>query len=63
MNREIDVRHVLPSIRVATLVLHGMQDAIVPLDAARWMAERIPAPGSSRFPPRAVCTSVAARLP
>ena len=42
MNREIDVRHVLPSIRVPTLVLHGTQDAIVPLDAARWMAERIP---------------------
>jgi pimeloyl-ACP methyl ester carboxylesterase len=42
MNREIDVRHVLPSIRVPTLVLHGTQDAIVPLDAARWMAEHIP---------------------
>ena len=29
MNTEIDVRHVLPSIRVPTLVLHGTQDAIV----------------------------------
>jgi pimeloyl-ACP methyl ester carboxylesterase len=42
MNREIDVRHVLPSIRVPTLVLHGTHDTLVPLDAARWMAERIP---------------------
>ena len=42
MNREIDVRHVLPSIRVPTLVLHGARDPIVPLDAARWMTERIP---------------------
>jgi class 3 adenylate cyclase len=42
MNREIDVRHVLPSIRVPTLVLHGSQDPIVPLEAARWMTDRIP---------------------
>ena len=42
MNREIDVRHVLPSIRVPTLVLHGSLDPIVPLEAARWMTDRIP---------------------
>jgi pimeloyl-ACP methyl ester carboxylesterase len=42
MNREIDVRHVLPSIRVPTLVLHGTLDPIVPLEAARWMTDRIP---------------------
>ncbi len=48
MNREIDVRHVLPSIRVPTLVLHGAQDSVVPLDAARWMADRIP---GARFVP------------
>ena len=42
MNREIDVRHVLPSIRVPTLVLHGSLDPIVPVEAARWMTDRIP---------------------
>ncbi|HEX9416931.1 MAG TPA: alpha/beta hydrolase [Gaiellaceae bacterium] len=42
MNREIDVRHVLPAIRVPTLVLHGSKDAIVPLDVARLVAARIP---------------------
>ena len=42
MNREIDIRHVLPAIRVPTLVLHGAEDAVVPPDAARWMASRIP---------------------
>jgi pimeloyl-ACP methyl ester carboxylesterase len=42
MNREIDVRDVLPAIRVPTLILHGSEDAVVPADAARWMAEQIP---------------------
>jgi pimeloyl-ACP methyl ester carboxylesterase len=42
MNREIDVRHVLPAIRVPTLILHGSEDTVVPAEAARWMAGRIP---------------------
>jgi pimeloyl-ACP methyl ester carboxylesterase len=42
MNREIDVREVLPAIRVPTLILHGSEDTIVPAEAARWMADRIP---------------------
>jgi pimeloyl-ACP methyl ester carboxylesterase len=42
MNREIDVRHVLPAIRVPTLVIHGVEDRAVPLEAARWMTEQIP---------------------
>jgi len=42
MNREIDVRHVLPAIRVPTLVLHGDQDTIVPVDVARYVTDRIP---------------------
>jgi pimeloyl-ACP methyl ester carboxylesterase len=42
MNREIDVRHVLPAIRVPTLVIHGVEDRAVPLEAAHWMTEQIP---------------------
>jgi pimeloyl-ACP methyl ester carboxylesterase len=42
MNKEIDVRHVLPAIRVPTLVLHGRHDAVVPIDVARFVADRIP---------------------
>jgi pimeloyl-ACP methyl ester carboxylesterase len=42
MNKEIDVRQVLPSVRVPTLILHGSEDAIVPLDVARYVASRIP---------------------
>jgi pimeloyl-ACP methyl ester carboxylesterase len=42
MNREIDIRHVLPAIRVPTLVLRGLDDTIVPAEVARWTVERIP---------------------
>jgi pimeloyl-ACP methyl ester carboxylesterase len=42
MNRDIDIRHVLPAVRVPTLVLHGADDEIVPVEAARHMAARIP---------------------
>lgn len=39
---EIDVRNVLPSIRVPTLVMHRTHDAMVPLAIGRFMAEHIP---------------------
>jgi pimeloyl-ACP methyl ester carboxylesterase len=42
MNKQIDVRHVLSAIRVPTLLLHGREDAIVPIEVARYMAEQIP---------------------
>jgi pimeloyl-ACP methyl ester carboxylesterase len=42
MNREIDIRHVLPAVRVPTLVLHGADDQVVPLEVARYVASRIP---------------------
>jgi pimeloyl-ACP methyl ester carboxylesterase len=42
MNAEIDVRPLLPSIRVPTLVLHRAGDQVIPLAAGRYLAERIP---------------------
>jgi pimeloyl-ACP methyl ester carboxylesterase len=42
MNREIDVRHVLPSIRVPTLITHRIGDRNISIQQARYMAERIP---------------------
>jgi pimeloyl-ACP methyl ester carboxylesterase len=42
MNREIDIRHVLPAVRAPTLVLHGTEDELVPLEVARYVAQRIP---------------------
>jgi pimeloyl-ACP methyl ester carboxylesterase/class 3 adenylate cyclase len=42
MNKEIDIRHVLPAVRVPTLILHGAEDTIVPAEVAHYMASRIP---------------------
>jgi pimeloyl-ACP methyl ester carboxylesterase len=42
MNREIDIRDVLPTVRVPTLVLHGSEDQIVPAEVGRYTAERLP---------------------
>ena len=42
LNIEIDVRHVLPSIRARTLVLHAKNDRAIPVGAGRYMADRIP---------------------
>ncbi len=42
MNASLDVRAVLPAIRVPTLVLHRRDDARVPFAAARFLAEQIP---------------------
>jgi pimeloyl-ACP methyl ester carboxylesterase/DNA-binding winged helix-turn-helix (wHTH) protein len=42
MNAEIDVRHVLPSIRVPTLVIHRSDDRCLKVEEGRYVAERIP---------------------
>jgi pimeloyl-ACP methyl ester carboxylesterase len=39
---KIDVRDVLPTIRVPTLIVHRVGDLIAPVEGARLMAERIP---------------------
>lgn len=42
MNFEIDIRHVLPAIRVPTLLLHAVGDRSIPVSASRYMAQQIP---------------------
>ncbi len=42
MAAEIDIRHVLPAIRVPTLILHRTGDQAVPVMESRYMAEQIP---------------------
>jgi class 3 adenylate cyclase len=41
MNMEIDIRHVLPTIRVPTRFIHRVGDAVT-IESSRYMAERIP---------------------
>ena len=42
MNAEIDVRNVLPSIRVPSLVIHRTEDQCLKVEEGRFVAERIP---------------------
>ena len=42
MNREIDVRHILPTIRVPTLILHRTGDRAIHVEQGRFVAQRIP---------------------
>lgn len=42
LNGQIDVRDVLPSVRVPTLILHVIGDRMTSLDGSRYMASRIP---------------------
>jgi pimeloyl-ACP methyl ester carboxylesterase len=41
MNIDIDVRHALSTIRVPTLIIHNTGDRTVPVEASRYVAERI----------------------
>ena len=43
MNVEIDIRQILPTIRVPTLILHRVDDRLMNPAGARYMAGQIPA--------------------
>jgi class 3 adenylate cyclase len=40
--RDTDIREILPSIRVPTLILHRTDDTLIPVEHSRHMAEQIP---------------------
>ncbi len=42
MNMQIDVREILPAVRVPTLILHRREDPNVDVNQSRYIAERIP---------------------
>jgi pimeloyl-ACP methyl ester carboxylesterase len=56
MNAEIDVRQVLPTVHVPTLVIHRSGDQCLKVDEGRYVAERIPSakfvelPGEDHLP-------------
>jgi class 3 adenylate cyclase/pimeloyl-ACP methyl ester carboxylesterase len=50
MNLQIDIRHVLPAIRVPTLVLHNSGDHWVEIERGRDVANRIPGSRFVEFP-------------
>ena len=56
MNAEVDLRAVLPAIRVPTLVLHRTDDAMIPVEHGRYIAQHVPGarllelPGRDHWP-------------
>jgi pimeloyl-ACP methyl ester carboxylesterase len=50
LNAEIDVRAILPSVRVPTLVLHRRSDVQVPVEAGRILAAKIPGARYIEYP-------------
>jgi DNA-binding winged helix-turn-helix (wHTH) protein/pimeloyl-ACP methyl ester carboxylesterase/class 3 adenylate cyclase len=50
MNADIDVRHVLPSIRVPTLVIHREHDQCLKVEEGRYVASKIPGAKYSELP-------------
>jgi pimeloyl-ACP methyl ester carboxylesterase len=56
MNADIDVRELLPTIRVPTLILHRTQDRLLAIEEGRYVASRIPGatlvelPGEDHLP-------------
>jgi class 3 adenylate cyclase len=56
MNRDIDVRWVLPSVRVPTLILHRAGEKVIDVQQARYLARNIPGarlvelPGADHIP-------------
>ena len=56
MNAEIDVRHVLPTIRVPSLIIHRSGDLCLKVEEGRYVASRIPKakyvelPGNDHLP-------------
>jgi class 3 adenylate cyclase len=56
MNTQVDIRHVLPTISVPTLIIHRVGDRDIDVGGARYMAKRIPGakyvelPGDDHLP-------------
>ena len=56
MNTQVDIRHILPAIRVPTLIIHRTGDLDIDVGGTRWMARQIPGakfvelPGADHLP-------------
>jgi class 3 adenylate cyclase len=48
--KQTDIRDVLPTIRVPTLIIHRTEDTLVQVEHSRYMAERIPGAKLVEFP-------------
>jgi pimeloyl-ACP methyl ester carboxylesterase len=42
MNMQLDIRNILPAIRVPALIMHSVNDHTLPIEGSRYLAEHIP---------------------
>ncbi len=63
MNAEIDLRHVLPAIRVPTLIVHNSGDRTISVGCGRYLAERIPGAKYVELPVTTIFLSSATGTP
>jgi class 3 adenylate cyclase len=63
MNMSNDVRHVLPAIRIPTMVVHRVGDTWVDVVHGRYLAEHIPGATYAEFPGNGHIPSAAESLP
>ncbi len=63
MNREIDIRHVLPAIRVPSLVMHRVGDAAIPVEWGASSRQVFPARAMSSCPAMIMCRGMSPRSP
>jgi len=50
INMDIDVRHILPAIRVPTLVMHCVEERVTSIEQARYLTANIPGAELAEFP-------------
>jgi pimeloyl-ACP methyl ester carboxylesterase len=62
MNSEIDVRPILPSIRVPTLIMHRTGDGRVQVEAGRYLARHIPTRNMLNCRARIICSGAETRI-
>jgi pimeloyl-ACP methyl ester carboxylesterase len=49
-NALIDVRPILPNVRVPTLILHSRKDVLIPIENGRYLASQIPGAKYIEYP-------------
>jgi len=62
MVHDLDIRGVLPAIRVPMLLIHRVDDTLIRVEHSRYMAERIPDAKLVEMPARTTCGGSAIRM-
>jgi pimeloyl-ACP methyl ester carboxylesterase len=62
MNSEIDIRKILPTIRVPTLVIHAKYDSVTNVREGQYLSENLPVPSLKLYHQRITFLGSGARI-